>query len=177
VIGPLKRSFPFGLTKYTTLGKDPIDNLREGLAMAYATYLDLKQVEPTIDEYGVLDWDIELERSEIEINRVLKVRWYQSYQKAHPKIINVDFNPALLDGSQFTQATIYHALAYHISPKLTQFSGAEPDRFQVMMDYYRGRFEHEMDLILREGVRYDLDDDGQVESNEQRPVNQLRLVR
>ena len=145
--------------------------------MAYATFDDLKQVEPTIDEYGVLDWDVELARSETEINRVLKVRWYQAYQKAHPSIINVDFDATLLDATQFTQATIYHALAYHICPKLTQHSGGEPDKFQVMMQYYQGRFEHEMDLILREGVRYDLDDDNLYESSETKSVTPLRLVR
>ena len=145
--------------------------------MAYATLDDLKQIEPTIDEYGVLDFDIELARSEAEINRILKVRWYQAYQKSHPSIINQDLDPTLLDPTQFTQATVYHSLAYHICPKLTQFSGAEPDKFQVMMEYYRGRFEHEMDLILREGVRYDLDDDATFERSEVQPTQKLRLVR
>jgi len=144
--------------------------------MAYATYDDLKQVEPTIDEYGVLDWDAELTRSTTEINRILKVRWYQAYQKAHPSIINVDFDSALLDSTQLTMATVYHALAYHICPKLTQFS-PETDKFQVMMTYYQGRFEHEMDLVLREGVRYDLDDDNTYESNEIKSVTPMRLVR
>lgn len=145
--------------------------------MAYATFADLKQVEPTIDEYGVLDWDVELARSETEVNRILKVRWYVPYQKAHPSLINVEYDADRLDGTQFTQATVYHALAYHIAPKLTQFSGTDPDRFQVMMEYYRSRFEHEMDLILREGVRYDADDDGTVELSEKQSVNPLRLVR
>lgn len=145
--------------------------------MAYADFDDLKQVEPNIDEYGVLEWDIEIERSEAEINRVLKVRWYSAYQKAHPSLANVEFDSSLLDPTQFTQATVYHALAYHICPKLTQFSGAEPDRFQVMMQYYQGRFEHEMDLILREGVRYDINDDSTYEQSESKSVNPLRLVR
>ena len=145
--------------------------------MAYATFDDLKQVEPTIDEYGILDWDAELARSENEINRVLKVRWYQADQKAHPSIANVDFDSTLLDSTQLKQVTVYHALAYHICPKLTQFSGAEPDKFQVMMNYYQGRFEHEMDLVLREGVRYDLDDDNTYESSEIKSVTSLRLVR
>ncbi len=145
--------------------------------MAYATLTDLLQVEPTIQEYGVLDWDTELSRSETEINRVLRVRWYQSYQKQHPSTINVDMDVDLLDPTQFTQATVYHALAYHISPKLTQHSGGEPDKFQMMMQYYQGRFEHEMDLILREGVRYDLDEDSTFERTETGRVNTLRLVR
>ena len=145
--------------------------------MAYATLTDLTQVEPTITEYGVLDWDTELARSETEINRVLKVRWYQAYQKAHPSIANVEFDSTLIDPTQFTQACVYHSLAYHITPKLTQFSGAEPDKFQMMMQYYQGRFEHEMDVILREGVRYDLDDDNSYERTESTPTKSLRLVR
>lgn len=145
--------------------------------MAYATLDDLKQVEPNIDEYGILDWDIELEKSESEINRVLKVRWYQAYQKQHQSILSVDMDTTKLDATQFTMATVYHAMAYHICPKLTQFSGAEPDKFQVMMNYYQGRFEHEMDLILREGVRYDLDGDSTFESAETKPTQSLRLVR
>jgi hypothetical protein len=145
--------------------------------MAYATFDDLKQVEPTIDQYGVLDWDVELARSETEINRVLKVRWYQAYQKSHSNLINIAFDTDQLTESQFTQATVYHALAYHIAPKLTQFSGAEPDKFQVMMEYYSKRFEHEMDLILREGVEYDIDDDSTISQAESAPVTSLRLKR
>jgi hypothetical protein len=145
--------------------------------MAYATFDDLKQVEPTIDQYGVLDWDAELARSETEINRVLKVRWYQAYQKSHPNLINIAFDTTLLTATQFTQATIYHSLAYHIAPKLTQFSGGEPDKFQVMMDYYSKRFEHEMDLILREGVEYDINDDNTISISESAAVTSLRLKR
>jgi hypothetical protein len=145
--------------------------------MAYATFDDLKQVEPTIDQYGVLDWDAELARSEAEINRVLKVRWYIPYQKSHTSLTNVAFDATLLTSSQFTQATIYHALAYHIAPKLTQFSGGEPDKFQVMMNYYQGRFEHEMDLILREGVQYDIDNNDTVSISEGASVTNLRLKR
>jgi hypothetical protein len=145
--------------------------------MAYATFDDLVQVEPTIQDYGVLDWDVELARSETEINRVLKVRWYLSYQKAHPSLINTAFDPALLTSTQFKQATVYHAIAYHIAPKLTQFSGAEPDKFQVMMEYYSKRFEHEMDLVLREGVEYDIDDNNTVTISESAAVTSLRLKR
>jgi hypothetical protein len=142
--------------------------------MAYATIDDLIIVEPTITEYGVLDWDLELERSTTEINRVLKVRWYQSYIRQQRKV--AEFNPELLTASQFTQACVYHALAYHICPKLTQFS-PEQDKFNVMMEYYGGRFEHEFDLVLREGVQYDLDDSGTVSAEESAPAVSLRLRR
>lgn len=143
--------------------------------MAYATINDLLQVEPTITDYGVLDWDAELARSEQEINRILQVRWYQSYKTI--KGVTAAFDSTLLTTSQWTQATVYHAMAYHISPKLTQFSGAEPDKFQVMMDYYSKRFEHEMDLCLRLGVEYDLDNDNTVTTVEKESLKGLRLSR
>jgi hypothetical protein len=129
--------------------------------MAFATLDDLLQVEPTIQDYGVLDFDAELQRSETEVKRVLKVRWWLAYAKARGITTDIDFDK--LDETQWTQATVYHALAYHICSKLTQFSGAEPDKFQVMMEYYQGRFEHEMDLVLREGVKYDADGDSTYE--------------
>lgn len=142
--------------------------------MAYATIDDLLVVEPTITDYGVLDWDLELERSTTEINRILKVRWYLAYSKQRNTV--AEFDADLLDSTQFTQATVYHALAYHICPKLTQFT-PEEDKFTVMMKYYAGRFEHEMDLILREGVTYDLNDDGTVDRLEKEAVVSLRLRR
>jgi hypothetical protein len=144
--------------------------------MSFATLDDLLQVEPTIQDYGVLDWDVELERSSIEIVRVLKVRWYNAYQQKFPVLRQQDLDASRLDSSQLTQATVYHALAYHICPKLTKFE-AETDKFQVMMQYYQSRFEHEMDLVLREGVRYDVNEDGEIDSKESEPVNKLRLVR
>ena len=144
--------------------------------MAYATLDDLLQVEPTITEYGVIDFDVELARSEQEINRVINVRWYKTYQATHNNA--GAFNPQLLDSTQWRQACVYHAIAYHIAPKLTQFAQeGQEDRFQVMMNYYSGRFEHEMDLCFREGVRYDLDDNGTVSASESTATVSLRLVR
>lgn len=143
--------------------------------MPYATLDDLLLVEPTITDYGVLDWDAELARSETEVNRILQVRWFLAYQKTQG---NVVFNPALLTDTQWTQATVYHALAYHICPKLSKFETAgNEDKFQVMMAYYQGRFEHEMDLCLRLGVEYDRNDDNTVAENEKQSLQGLRLVR
>ena len=128
--------------------------------MAFADIDDLLLVEPLIQDYGVLDWDAELTRSETEVKRVLKVRWWSAYAKSRGITTDIDFT--LIDDAQWTQATVYHALAYHISPKLTQFQ-PDQDKFQVMMEYYQGRFEHEMDLCIREGVKYDVDNDNTYE--------------
>ena len=151
--------------------------------MAYATINDLLEVEPTITEYGVLEWDTQLARSETEVNRILSVRWWPQYMKQGRRydIKVLSGGPLMditrLDATQWKQATVYHALAYHICPKLTQFGGGEPDKFQVMMNYYQGRFEHEMDLCIREGVRYDSNDDNTFEDAEKIPDTYLRLRR
>ena len=144
--------------------------------MAYATLNDLLVVEPTITDYGVIDFDAELARSEAEVNRVLKVRWFQIWSKSQNN--PGEFTASKLDSTQWKMATIYHAMAYHICPKLTQFGNqGQEDNFQVRMDYYAGRFEHEMDLCLREGVRYDADSSGTVTADETRSVTPMRLVR
>ena len=145
--------------------------------MAYATLDDLLMVESTVTDYGVIDFDAELARSETEINRILQVRWFQTYKKAQGNVQLV-FDPTLLTSSQWTQATVYHALAFHICPKLSKFeTQGNEDRFQVMMNYYTGRFEHEMDLCLRLGVEYDLDDNNTVTSAEKASITSLRLTR
>lgn len=149
--------------------------------MAYATVDDLLVVEPTILEYGQLDFDTQLAQSEVEVNRVLAVRWWPQYQKQLRIDITIrgDFvklDATKLDPTQWTKATVYHALAYHICPKLTKFE-PDSDRFGEMMKYYQGRFEHEMDLSIREGVHYDIDDDGIFTDEEGQPDTYLRLRR
>lgn len=144
--------------------------------MAYASLDDLLQVEPTITDYGVLDWEAELARSETEVNRILQVRWFLSYKKTSSS--TAAFDATLLTPTQWTQATVYHALAFHICPKLSKFEQqGNEDKFQVMMSYYQGRFEHEMDLCLRLGVEYDLDNNNTVTEEEKKSINGLKLVR
>lgn len=144
--------------------------------MAFASLNDLLQVEPTIQDYGILDWELELARSETEVKRILQVRWFLAYQKSQPS--SLAFDATKLTDSQWTQATVYHALAYHICPKLSKFEQqGNEDKFQVMMKYYQGRFEHEMDLCLRLGVEYDLDNNNAVSDTEKQSVQGLRLVR
>jgi len=150
--------------------------------MAYANLSNLLEVEPTITEYGVLDFDAELVRSETEVNRLIAVRWFPTYRlRGRANDIThlsgtYSMDATKLDPTQWTQATVYHALAYHICPKLTQFS-PETDKFQVMMTYYQGRFEHEMDLCLREGVRYDENNDDEFNEIEKAQDFSLRLKR
>lgn len=144
--------------------------------MSYASINDLLLVEPNIQEYGISEFDTELARSEVEVNRIISVRWWPTYRKNFGKGDTSLIDTTRLDPAQWTKATCYHALSYHILPKLTQFS-PEKDRFQVMMDYYHGRFEHEMDLTIREGVRYDTDGNATFSDAERASDTSLRLRR
>lgn len=149
--------------------------------MAYATIDDLISVDPTIKDYGVLDWTAELTQAEDEVNRLLVVRWWPTYKKQgridiRYSQLQVLMKPELLDPTQWTKATVYYALGYLIAPKLTKFE-PESDRFQEMMKYWAGRFEHEFDLCLREGVRYDANEDSTFSDNEKIPDVYLRLRR
>lgn len=149
--------------------------------MAYATITNLLDVEPTITDYGVLEWNTELAKSELEVNRILTVRWWPVYQKdrrfdivKRASLLLMD--PTKLDPTQWTQATVYHALAYHICPKLSKFE-PDMDTFQVKMEYYAKRFETEMDLAIREGVRYDENGNDVFDTVEKLPDVTLRLRR
>jgi len=148
--------------------------------MAYATIQDLLDIDPTITEYGVLDFDAELAKSEEEVNRLLSIRWFPSYHKNRTDIRYSDLAVLMdedkLDPTQWKKATCFHALAYHICPKLTKHE-ADPDRFRMMMDYYEKRFEQEFDLCLRQGVRYDANDDDTFQDVEKTADVFLRLRR
>ena len=149
--------------------------------MAYATMADLQEIEPGISDYGILNWDAELAKSELEVNRILTVRWWPVYSKDRRNDIvrsvgEILMDPTKLDPTQWTQATLYHAMAYHISPKLSTFDPAR-DVFREKMEYYGKRFESEMDLCIRESVRYDDNNDGVFQDVEKLPDVSLRLRR
>ena len=148
---------------------------------AYANLNDLLEVEPSIQDYGVLDWEAELAKSTTEVQRILSVRWWPQYSKQFKVNITIVGQVAIMDptrlvAEQWKQATIFYALAYHICPKLTKFDPAT-DKFQVMMDYYAKRFEYEMDLSIRQGVQYDINQDGVIANWEKIPDTFLRIRR
>ena len=149
---------------------------------AYANLADLLEVDPSIQDYGVLDWDAELANAQADVIRLLRVRWWPlvaSRKRLHD-ITVATFGPIMdetkLDPTQWTRATVYKALADHIGPKLSKFEEV-PDRFRNQMDYYSQRFEAELDLCIREGVRYQLDDDPTFSDAEKAPDTGLRLRR
>lgn len=147
----------------------------------FATLNDLLEQEPNIQDFGLLDFSQELQSATEEVIRHIRVRWYPQYKNQVRSDIKA-LDPApymdedLLDPSQWTKATVYYCIAHQICPKLTKFE-ASGDRFQIMMDYYAKRYETEFDIVLREGVRYDSNEDSTYTNNEKQPTGDLRLKR
>ena len=148
----------------------------------FATLADLLEVDPSIQDYGVLDFEAELSKAQDDVVRLLKVRWWPMYSSRARTldIAIVGAGPILdetkLDSTQWTKATVFKALADHIGPKLSKFEEV-PDRFRNQMDYYAQRFEVEFDLCVREGVRYQIDNDPAFNEAESASDTTLRLRR
>jgi len=170
----------FQLELNTNSAEGLCDNLTEGQTMAFATIDNLLEIDATLQDYGIQDFEAELAKAEQDIVKILIVRWWSGYLKGLPYDITrstiFTLNPALLDETQWTDVTCYYALAHYILPKLSKFEG-DPDRFRNMMDYYATRFNDLVDLEIRSGVHYDINGDEQFSLAEKQPTQSLRLVR
>ena len=147
----------------------------------YTTDADILEYEPTIKEFGIIDFTDFHSKTTADIQRLLRIRWWPRVSKASTSSryfnsTNLEMDNTKLDSAQLKRAAVYHCLAYYILPKLTQHT-AEPDRFRMMLDFYRSRFQEEFDFVLEDGVKYDFDGDGTVEDHEEQPVHFGRLVR
>ena len=149
--------------------------------MAFATLDDLKEIDSTIQDYGLLEFDVELAKAEDDVVKMLKARWWPEYTRGwHLDITRTNLFPQLqkdqLDPSQWTQVTCYIALSNYIYPKMSKFE-SDMDRFFNMMEYYKKRAQEDFDLEVRSGVRYDLNNDDQYNAQESEQTVFLRLTR
>lgn len=152
--------------------------------MAYfTTDADIKEYEPDIHNYGIqtFDQDPNLhEKSYDDIIRLLNVEWWPTagFGKYDIKFVgeNTKLSPSRLIASQFKRASVFHVLAYYIYPRLSTFD-PDGDVFREKMNYYKENFRQEFELILREGVKYDLDSSGHITDSEQVPTYYNRLRR
>lgn len=134
----------------------------------YATDDDLVLIVPDIFDHGVDTFETELTRSSSDIERRIKAEWWNVDHS--PK----DFDETKLKASEWERATIYHALAYYILPRLSNFQ--EGDTFQNQMGFYRDRYNEEFSAVLAAGISYDIDGDDVYEDNEVHYI-QERLYR
>jgi len=147
---------------------------------------DVQQYQPDIAEYGIADFDTQLQHAEDDVIRQVREEWWERYRhtvryKDITKITTIEMNSALLVNSQWTRAVVYRALSDYILPMLTKWKdpdgGDGADTFQVKMDYYRKKYSEEFQAILRDGVKYDENNDSTIQTSEEEPIHHLRLIR
>ena len=151
------------------------------MAITLATISDVEAYEPDITNYGIPDFDAEITKAQADVFRDLRIRWWPTqtiglYDIKYLAGGNLEPDEDLYTASQLTRACVYQALGYHIYPKLAKFE-PETDIFERKMLFYREEYAREMDLILRDGVEYDLDSSGTVTDTEKEATHYLRLKR
>lgn len=148
--------------------------------MAFATIADITEYEPDILNYGIQNFDDALSKAQEDVERYLRVNWWPSQQIGRFDITVVgtflEMDPNKLTESQFTRAAVYCALGYYIYPRLSKFE-PEMDVFQMKYDYYKKMYAEEIDMVIRDGVEYDLDSNGTITDAERTPQYFLRLKR
>lgn len=146
----------------------------------FATIANVQEYEPDILEYGIPNFDDALAKAQADVERFLRINWWPTLQIGRYDITIVGnfavMNPDLLNESQLTRATVYCALGYYIYPRLSKF---EPDMdvFQIKLDYYKKAYAEEIDLVVRDGVEYDVNEDNSFSAAEKEPNYFLRLKR
>ena len=133
----------------------------------YATDSDITDYVPDIFEHGVASFTNELTRATDTVNKRLKAEWWSS----HPN----NFDDTKLNDAQWTETTVYAALAYFILPRLSSFR--PDDIFMGMSAFYRDRYEDTYRRELTTGVDYDSDGDASYEDNEKTFTRMDRLTR
>lgn len=146
-----------------------------------ATISDVQEYEPDILDYGIPDFDNELTKAQNDVFRDLRIKWWPTqqiglYDARYLTGSNLEPDEDLYTASQLTRATVYQALGFHIYPKLAKFE-IETDLFERKMEFYRQEYAREIDLVLRDGVEYDMDSSGTVTNDEKEATHYLRLKR
>jgi hypothetical protein len=148
--------------------------------MAFATITDITEYEPDILNYGIQNFDDALTKAQSDVERYLRVNWWPTQQIGRYDIsvigTNLEMDPAKLTDSQLTRATVYCALGYYIYPRLSKFE-PEMDVFAMKLDYYKKMYAEEIDMVIRDGVEYDIDSSGNITDAEREPQYFLRLKR
>ena len=145
----------------------------------FATDTDLLEYVPDIKKYGIQDWSAQHEKTYDDIIRLLNIKWWPTTQFSRYDISvlggSEKLSPSRLNPGQFTRAAVY-TLAYYIYPKLSTFE-PDGDSFREQMGFYKNKFEEELDLILKDGVHYDLDSSGTYTDSEKQSFYKGRLIR
>ena len=152
--------------------------------MAMSTDADLIEYQPDILNYGIDEFTDYHDKARDDILRRLRTEWWVRGKNFKVELSSVRTTYSLemdadkLTESQFTKCAVYLVLCEYALPQLTKWNATgDEDKFQVMMNHYRKKYESEFNQILQDVVEYDHDDDGTVEDIEKQPFHTRRMVR
>lgn len=144
------------------------------------TISDIQKYEPNILDYGIDSFETEMTDAAADVTRDIRIRWWPTQEAGRYDITIIGQNVEMLENrltaSQWNRAVALYALGYYIFPKLSSFN-SEADIFERKFEYYRKEYDREFQNVLMDGVEYDLDGDGTVQSTEKEPTYYLRLKR
>lgn len=143
--------------------------------MAMSTDSDLMVYQPEILQYGIDEFTSEHAKAEADVLRKVRDEWWT---KARASYSGTEMDASKLTESQFTRCAVYRVLSEYALPQLTKWNAeGDEDKFQVMMNHYKKKYEEEFTSILRDGIEYDANSDGTVADTEKRILHPRRLVR
>ena len=141
---------------------------------------EVQKYQPDIAEFGITDFDTQLQFGEDDVIRQIREEWWERYRhtvryKDITKVTTLE-----LESNKLTDV-VYKTLAEYIYPILSKFKdpdgGDGKDTFQNKMDFYRQKYSEEFQAVLRDGVEYDEDSSGTIQASEKEPIHMLRLQR
>jgi|TARA_R100000081_G_scaffold85425_1_gene54417 hypothetical protein len=147
---------------------------------------DITSYQPDILEFGITNFDTQLQFAENDVLRQIREEWWERYRhtvryKDITKVTTLEMDNSKLTDAQWKRSIIYKALAEYIYPILSKFKdpdgGDGKDAFQNKMDFYRQKYNEEFQAVLRDGVEYDEDSSGTIQASEKEPIHMLRLQR
>jgi len=137
--------------------------------MAFSTDSDLTAIIPDILSLGIASFADEHAKAEADIKREIRIKWWTTTNYSG------ELDGTLLTDAQWTRANAYLVLWKYALPKLTNWG--EEDRFQRMIDHYRGMYNEELASVFADGIEYDRDNDGIVSEAEKSKTMATRLNR
>jgi hypothetical protein len=146
--------------------------------MTFATNKDLLDYQADIFEHGVDSWTTELASAEYDVLRKIETDWW-NVERNYSRRVNYiglggTFDAAKLTDTQWRRATVYRALSAYILPKLSTWR-PEGDSFRELISHYQTRYNEEFSAELAKGVKYDTNNDNQIDEGEKVQTQQNRL--
>jgi len=121
--------------------------------MTFATTQELYSVEDLSTYSDLPSVDIELQRAESRILRLLNQDWYGNYVRTHAYKQFGELDADLLSADEWRNPTIYYALAYLLLPRLEQTT-----TIKRKIHTYHLLWEETYNRLLTFGITYDADD-------------------